>query len=46
MDTTLIESSADIGYQGFITAEILPKPDRDQTPQQAARFLLGCLNRA
>jgi sugar phosphate isomerase/epimerase len=36
---------ADIGYQGYITAEILPKPDPDRAAQQAARFLLERINR-
>jgi len=36
---------ADIGYQGYITAEILPKPDPDLAARQAARFLLERLNR-
>ncbi len=30
----------DIGYDGWITAEILPKPDPDAAAAQAARFLL------
>lgn len=35
---------ADIGYKGYITAEILPKPDPDRAAQQAATFLLRHLN--
>jgi sugar phosphate isomerase/epimerase len=35
----------DIRYQGYITAEILPEPDPDLAAQQAARFLMGRLNR-
>jgi len=31
---------ADIGYDGYVTAEILPKPDPDSAAAQAARFLL------
>jgi sugar phosphate isomerase/epimerase len=31
---------SDIGYDGYITAEILPKPDPDSAAAQAARFLL------
>jgi sugar phosphate isomerase/epimerase len=34
---------ADIGYDGYLTAEILPKPDPDQAAAQAARYLLGKL---
>jgi sugar phosphate isomerase/epimerase len=37
---------ADIGYDGYLTAEILPKPDPDQAAAQAARYLLGKLGRA
>lgn len=36
---------ADIGYDGYLTAEILPKPDPDQAAAQAARYLLGKLGR-
>ncbi|HYW41904.1 MAG TPA: sugar phosphate isomerase/epimerase family protein [Bryobacteraceae bacterium] len=36
---------ADIHYAGYITAEILPKPDPDLAAQQAARFLLKRLDR-
>jgi 5-keto-L-gluconate epimerase len=31
---------ADIGYDGYLTAEILPKPDPGSAARQAARFLL------
>ena len=31
---------ADIGYDGWVTAEILPKPDPQSAAEQAARFLL------
>lgn len=37
---------ADIGYDGYITAEILPKPDPDSAARQAARYLLPKLGRA
>jgi 5-keto-L-gluconate epimerase len=30
---------ADIGYDGYLTAEILPKPDPNSAAQQAIRFL-------
>lgn len=30
---------ADIGYDGYITAEILPRPDPDSAARQAIRFL-------
>ena len=30
---------ADIGYDGYLTAEILPQPDPDSAAQQAIRFL-------
>jgi sugar phosphate isomerase/epimerase len=36
---------AGIGYDGFLTAEILPKPDPWSAAAHAARFLLGRLNR-
>lgn len=29
----------DIGYDGWITAEVLPRPDPDQAAEQAVRFL-------
>jgi sugar phosphate isomerase/epimerase len=31
---------ADIGYDGYLTAEILPKPDPDSAARQAARYLI------
>jgi len=37
---------ADIDYDGYITAEILPKPDPDSAARQAARYLLPRLGRA
>ena len=33
----------DIGYAGYLTAEILPKPDPDAAARQAAEFLLARL---
>jgi 5-keto-L-gluconate epimerase len=36
----------DIGYDGYITAEILPQPDPDSAAQQAARFLRNRLQSA
>jgi sugar phosphate isomerase/epimerase len=30
---------SDIGYRGYLTAEILPRPDPDSAAQQAIRFL-------
>ena len=36
----------DIGYDGYITAEILPRPDPDAAAQQAARFLRNRLQLA
>lgn len=36
----LLSILAGIGYNGWITAEILPKPDPDSAAAQAARFLL------
>jgi len=36
----------DIGYDGWITAEILPKPDPDSAAAQAARFLLPRVEQA
>jgi sugar phosphate isomerase/epimerase len=30
---------ARIGYDGYLTAEILPRPDPNQAAAQAARFL-------
>ena len=37
---------ADIGYDGYLTAEILPRPDPDRAAAQAAQFLLAKLGRA
>jgi hypothetical protein len=34
----------DIGYDGYLTVEMLPKPEPDQAAAQAARCLLGKLN--
>jgi sugar phosphate isomerase/epimerase len=36
----------DIGYEGYLTAEILPKPEPDLAAAQAASYLLKRLNRA
>ncbi len=36
---------SDIGYDGFITAEILPRPDPDRAAAQAAQFLAARLGR-
>ncbi|MEK7408290.1 MAG: sugar phosphate isomerase/epimerase family protein [Acidobacteriota bacterium] len=36
---------ADIGYQGYLTAEILPQPDPDAAAAQAACYLLAKLGR-
>lgn len=36
----------DIGYDGYLTAEILPRPEPDLAATQAATFLLQKLNRA
>lgn len=35
----ILEALADIGYQGFITAEILPIPDDEQALLHAGRYL-------
>ena len=35
----------DVGYAGYLTAEILPKPDPDSAARQAADFLLARLDR-
>jgi sugar phosphate isomerase/epimerase len=35
----IFEILQDIGYDGWITAEILPKPDPDSAARQAVRFL-------
>jgi sugar phosphate isomerase/epimerase len=37
---------SDIGYDGYLTAEILPKPDPDSAAVQAARFLLPRIHEA
>ena len=37
---------ADIGYDGYLTAEILPKPDPDAAAAQAAGFLRKSFGRA
>lgn len=34
----------DIGYDGYLTAEILPKPEPEQAAAQAARYLLQMLS--
>lgn len=34
----------DIGYDGYLTAEILPRPEPEQAARQAASFLLGMLS--
>jgi len=36
---------ADIGYEGYLTAEILPSPDPDAAAAQAARYLSARLGR-
>jgi sugar phosphate isomerase/epimerase len=36
---------ADISYQGYLTSEILPKPDPDAAAAQAVRYLSSRLNR-
>ncbi len=41
----IFEILAGIGYDGYLTAEILPKPDPDQAAAQAARYLLQKLKR-
>jgi sugar phosphate isomerase/epimerase len=40
----IFETIADIGYDGYLTAEILPLPDPDRAAAQAASFLLERLN--
>jgi sugar phosphate isomerase/epimerase len=35
----------DTGYDGYLTAEILPKPDPDSAAQQTAEYLLNRLRR-
>lgn len=42
----IFEILAGIGYDGYLTVEILPKPDPDQAAAQAARYLLQKLKRA
>jgi sugar phosphate isomerase/epimerase len=42
----IFEILTGIGYDGYLTAEILPKPDPDQAAAQAARYLLQKLKRA
>jgi sugar phosphate isomerase/epimerase len=37
---------SDIGYQGYLTAEILPQPDPDSAARQAIRFLFQELKHA
>ena len=41
----IFEILADIGYQGYLTAEILPRPDPDSAAAQAARYLSARLGR-
>jgi len=41
----LLRVLADLGYEGYLTAEILPKPDPESAARQAAAFLRGCLHR-
>jgi sugar phosphate isomerase/epimerase len=41
----VFEILADIGYDGYLTAEILPKPDPAAAAAQAARYLLARLQR-
>jgi len=40
----ILRGIARIGYDGYLTAEILPKPGPDQAAAQAARFLTGKLD--
>lgn len=42
----IFEILRDIDYEGYLTAEILPKPEPDQAAAQAAGYLLQRLNRA
>lgn len=35
----------EIGYDGWITAEVLPFPDPDKAAEQAVRFLRSCISR-
>ena len=41
----ILQILADIGYDGYLTVEILPKPDPDQAAAQAAKYLLRKLGR-
>jgi sugar phosphate isomerase/epimerase len=41
----IFEILRDIGYDGYLTAEILPKPDPDRAAAQAAAYLLRRLQR-
>lgn len=41
----ILEILTDIGYNGYLTAEILPKPDPEKAAAQAASYLLQLLNR-
>ena len=41
----IFEILGDIGYDGYLTAEILPTPEPDQAAAQAATYLLRRLNR-
>jgi 5-keto-L-gluconate epimerase len=42
----IFEILSDIGYGGYLTAEILPKPDPEQAAAQAAKYLLRMLKPA
>lgn len=42
----IFEILGDVGYDGYLTAEILPKPEPDLAAAQAAAYLLRRLNRA
>jgi len=42
----IFEILSDIGYEGYLTAEILPKPDPEQAAAQAAKYLLRMLKPA
>lgn len=41
----IFEILTDIGYNGYLTAEILPKPEPDRAAAQAANYLLRLLSR-
>jgi len=41
----LLRVLADLGCDGYLTAEILPKADPESAAPQAAAFLRGCLRR-